>query len=201
MVSLHSTFSTHMFSSSPTPLIVSPWTREDSSRSEKYYQHTHNERDHAYQQYRCWLSGDICPGSDIEFSCVGNSESISTTRWEITPDGGGDPACIVAHNQPDEMQNCGPDRIFTSSLTGRTGLNYTSSLRAEDVPLSLNGTMVECVDGADLQTIGSTNICIVGKHDPFHCVYVDNISQICWSPLESRVIQSVELEMRRTCVY
>ena len=145
-------------------------------------------------------SGDICPGSDIEFSCVGNSESISTTHWEITPDGG-DPACVVLHNIPELMQNCGPDRIFTSSLTGRTGLNYTSSLRAEDVPLSLNGTMVECVDGADLQTIGSTNICIVGKHDPFHCVYVDNISQICWSPPCSRVIQSVELEMRRTCVY
>ena len=107
-------------------------------------------------------SGDICPGSDIEFSCVGNSLSVSTTRWEITPDGG-EPACIVAHNQPDEMLDCGPDRIFTSSLTGQTGVNYTSSLRAEDVPLSLNGTVVECVDGADLQTIGSTTICVICK--------------------------------------
>ena len=143
-------------------------------------------------------SGDICPGSDIEFSCVGNSLLTSTTRWEITPDGGGDRACTVSHNIPGETDNCGPGDIFSSSLTGQTGLNYTSSLRAEDVPLSLNWTVVECVDGADLQTIGSTTICIVGKHDPFHCVYV---SQFCWSPLESRVIQSVELEMRRTCVY
>ena len=109
-------------------------------------------------------SGDICPGSDIEFSCVGNSESISTTRWRITPDGG-DPSCVVSHNQPDEMDNCGPDRIFTSSLTGQTGVNYTSSLRAEDVPLSLNGTVVECVDGADLRTIGSTNICVICKSE------------------------------------
>ena len=107
-------------------------------------------------------SGDICPGSDIEFSCVGNSESISTTRWDITPDGG-EPACVVFHNQPEQMQRCGPDRIFTSSLTGRTGLNYTSSLRAEDVPLSLNGTIVECVDGADPQPIGSANICVICK--------------------------------------
>ena len=104
--------------------------------------------------------GDICPGSDIEFSCVGNSLSVSTTRWEITPDGG-EPACVVAHNQPDEMQNCGG--IFTSSLTGRDGLNYNSSLRAEDVPLSLNWTVVECVDGADLDTIGSANICIISR--------------------------------------
>ena len=107
-------------------------------------------------------SGDICPGSDIEFSCVGNSLSVSNTRWEITPDGG-EPACIVSHNQPDEMLRCGPGDIFTSSLTGRDGLNYTSSLRAEDVPLSLDERVVECVDGADLQTIGSYNICVIGK--------------------------------------
>ena len=109
-------------------------------------------------------SGGICPGSDIQFSCVGNSLSVSTTRWEITPDGG-ESACLVLHNQPSVMQSCGPDRIFTSSLTGRDGLSYTSSLRAEDVPLSLNGTVVECVDGADLQIIGSANICIVGKYN------------------------------------
>ena len=108
-------------------------------------------------------SGDgVCPGSDIEFTCVGNSISVSTTRWEITSDGG-EPPCFVLHNLPDEMDTCGPGEVFTSSLTGQTGLNYTSSLRAEDVPLSLNGTIVECVDGADLQIIGSANICIAGK--------------------------------------
>ena len=107
-------------------------------------------------------SGDICPGSDIEFSCVGNSLLTSTTRWEITPDGG-EPACVVLHNEPEQIQRCGPDRIFTSSLTGRDGVNYTSSLRAEDVPLSLNWTVVECVDGAALQLIGSANICVICK--------------------------------------
>ena len=63
----------------------------------------------------------------------------------------------------DGTQRCGPGMAFTSSPTGQTGLNYTSSLRAEDVPLSLNGTIVECVDGSDLQTIGSAIICIAGK--------------------------------------
>ena len=109
-------------------------------------------------------SGDICPGSDIEFSCVGNSLSVSSTRWEITPDGGGDTVCTVTHYIPDEMDSCGPGDIFTSSLTGRDGVNYTSSLRAEDVPLSLNWTVVECVDGADLETIGSANICVIGNY-------------------------------------
>ena len=116
-------------------------------------------------------SGDICPGSDIEFSCVGNSEFNSFTRWEITPGGGGDTVCIVAHNVPGEMDSCGPGDIFTSSLDVDAEVNYTSSLRAEDVPLSLNWTVVECVDGLDLQAIRSYNICIVGKHDAFHCMY------------------------------
>ena len=107
-------------------------------------------------------SGDICPGSDIEFSCVGNSLLTSSTRWRITADGG-EPSCIVLHNAPTVIQNCGPARIFRSSLDVNAEVNYTSSLRAEDVPLSLNGTVVECVDGADLDTIGSTNICIIGK--------------------------------------
>ena len=116
-------------------------------------------------------SGDICPGSDIEFSCVGNSLLNSNTGWEITPDGG-EPACIVVHNRPEQMQSCGTERIFTSSLTGQTGLNYTSSLRAEDVPLSLNWTVVECVDGADLQLIGSANICVICKsYSPCYVQY------------------------------
>ena len=68
-------------------------------------------------------------------------------------------------NIPDDMQSCGPGEVFTSFLTGQTGLNYTSSLRAEDVPLSLNGTIVECVDGVDLQIIGSATICIVGMNN------------------------------------
>ena len=116
-------------------------------------------------------SGDICPGSDIEFSCVGNSLSVSTTRWEITP-GGVRPECTVAHNIPEQMQSCGPGDIFRSSLDVDAEVNYTSSLRAEDVPLSLNGTVVECVDGADLQPIGSTNICIVGRsYSPCYVQY------------------------------
>ena len=117
-------------------------------------------------------SGDICPGSDIEFSCVGNSLSVSSTRWGITPGGGGDRVCTVAHNVPGEMDSCGPGDIFTSSLDVDAEVNYTSSLRAEDVPLTLNGTVVECVDGADTRIIGSSNICIVGKQQAFPCLYI-----------------------------
>ena len=114
-------------------------------------------------------SGDgVCPGSDIEFTCVVDTRPGSTTRWEITPDGG-EPACTVALNFPNETQRCGRERVFTSSLIGQTGLNYTSSLRAEDVSLSLDGTLVECVDGTDLQIIGSAIICIAGKGDFIVC--------------------------------
>ena len=106
----------------------------------------------------------VCPGSDIEFTCVVDARPASTTRWEITPDGG-ETACTVTLNIPNETQNCGPGGVFTSSLTGQTGDNYTSSLRTEDMSLSLNGTTVECVDGIDLQIIGSTTIYIAGKGD------------------------------------
>ena len=116
-------------------------------------------------------SGDICPGSDIEFSCVGNSELVSFTHWEITP-GGVRPECIVLHSIPEQTTSCGPEDIFTSSLDVDAEVNYTSSLRAEDVPLSLNRTVVGCRDGADTQTIGSANICIVGKS--FHTLPLDS---------------------------
>ena len=86
---------------------------------------------------------------------------VSSTTWEVTHDGE-ESACTVRHNRPDIMDTCGPGGVFTASLTGQTGLNYTSSLKAEDVPLSLNGTTVECVD-IDLQIIGSTTICVVGR--------------------------------------
>ena len=83
-------------------------------------------------------SGDICPGSDIEFSCVGNSELVSFTHWEITP-GGVRPECIVLHSIPEQTTSCGPEDIFTSSLDVDAEVNYTSSLRAEDVPLDSGG--------------------------------------------------------------
>ena len=118
-------------------------------------------------------SSDICSGSDIEFSCVGNSLSVSSTRWEITADGGGDRVCTVAHNVPGETDTCGPGGIFTSSLDVDAEVNYTSSLRAEDVPLSLNRTVVECVDGGSLQTIGSATICVISKCESFHMTHID----------------------------
>ena len=72
----------------------------------------------------------------------------------------------------DDMDSCGPGGVFKSFLTGQTGLNYTSSLRAEDVPLSVSGTITECVDGIDLQIIGSATICITGKG----YLYIGNLS-------------------------
>ena len=95
----------------------------------------------------------------------------SITRWETTADGGGDRVCTVAHNVPGETDTCGPGGIFTSSLDVDAEVNYTSSLRAEDVPLSLNGTVVECVDGADRQP--PTSVLLVSMMPPFiACTYV-----------------------------
>ena len=76
----------------------------------------------------------------------------------------------MQHSDDTITEMCRPGGVFTSSLTGRTtDLNYTSSLRAEDVSLSLSGTTVECEDGPSREVIGSTTVCIAGR------IYLDII--------------------------
>lgn len=104
----------------------------------------------------------MCPGGDIVYTCIGNSLSTSLTRWDISSNEE-TTQCYVEHNKPEIMQTCGPNDIFTSSLTGQSGPNFTSSLRADNVPLSVNGTRVECVDTLVEKMIESANICIVGQ--------------------------------------
>ena len=103
------------------------------------------------------------------YTCVVvNSDARFTTTWTLTPDGGV-PSCIVQHIQPDDMDACGPGRVFTSSLTGQSGDNtsFTSTLSVESVSESLNRTRVECLD-AGLETVGSKDICIVGESRKCH---------------------------------
>ena len=88
---------------------------------------------------------------------VGNS----FTTWRVTP-GGRDPTCRVIYNNPDDTETCGPGRVFTSSLTDQSGVNYTSTLRVESISDGLNDTKVECED-ASMMDVGVENICIVGK--------------------------------------
>ena len=110
---------------------------------------------------------DICLGDNITYTytcVVVNSVAASFTVWRLTP-GGEEPRCNVVHNDPDDTQTCGPGRVFTSSLTGQTSgdhTTFTSTLSVESISESLNGTRVECLD-ADASTVGSNDICIVGK--------------------------------------
>ena len=115
---------------------------------------------------------DICLGESITYTytcVVVNSEPRFSTTWRLTPNGGA-PSCIVQHNIPD-MLTCGPGRVFTSSLTGQSGDNtsFTSTLSVESISESLNGTIVECLD-EDTSTVGSTDICIVGKTKEMYIV-------------------------------
>ena len=102
---------------------------------------------------------DVCPGDDVVYTCRGNSLSSSIVRWDILSNEETS-HCFV---QPDAIQHCGPKDVFTPSLNWSEP-NFTSSLRAGNVPLSLNGTRLECVDPLlDSVIIESHNICIVGK--------------------------------------
>ena len=109
---------------------------------------------------------DICLGDNITYTytcVVVNSMAASFTVWRLTP-GGGVPRCNVVHNDPGAMQTCGPEGVFTSSLTGQSGDNtsFTSTLSVESISESLNRTRVEC-DDAMMNTVGSMDICIVGR--------------------------------------
>ena len=109
---------------------------------------------------------DICLGNNTTYTytcVVVNSVAVSFTSWTLTPDGGVTP-CNVIHNRPNTMQTCGRGRVFTSSLTGQSGDNtsFTSTLSVESISESLNRTRVEC-DDAMMNTVGSVDICIVGK--------------------------------------
>ena len=89
---------------------------------------------------------DICLGENITYTytcVVVNSVAVSFTTWRLTPNGG-EPPCIVPHNQLGVMQTCGPERVFTSSLTGQSGDNttFTSTLSVESISESLNRTRV-----------------------------------------------------------
>ena len=106
---------------------------------------------------------EICPGDNVTLTCVvEDSVGLGTTTWRVTPDGG-EPPCRVIHNRPNDTDTCGPGRVFTSSLTGRSGDNYISTLRVESISDGLNDIRVECEDPFGMD-VGMENICIIGKY-------------------------------------
>ena len=94
-----------------------------------------------------------------------------TTTWRVTPDGG-EPPCHVIHNRPNDTDTCGPGRVFTSSLTDRSGDNYTSILSVESISDGLNDTRVECEDALQMD-VGMENICIIGKLFSYNNTYYE----------------------------
>ena len=65
----------------------------------------------------------------------------------------------MSHDQSKTQRTCGPnDEIYSLHAGFNNGINRSRLI----VPEDFNGTIVECSD-QDLNTIGSADICIVGK--------------------------------------
>ena len=102
-------------------------------------------------------TGEICPGDDVTFTCVGGT---ATTIWVVSS-GEDTDTCLYRTSDPDNTETCGPERRFTSSQTEMSEDINNSSLSVVSITNDLNGTVVECVNGLD-DTIGSFKICIIG---------------------------------------
>ena len=107
---------------------------------------------------------EICPGGHVTFTCVVlDSGGIGTTTWRVTPNGR-EQDCVLRHSEPlaNEVSTCGPGRVFTASLTNKSGDKYTSILSVKSISDGLNGTRVECRD-AYVVDVDMENICIISK--------------------------------------
>ena len=104
-------------------------------------------------------SGGIYTGDNVTFTCALDAP---VTVWTVNP-GGGNANCNYRQSMPNVTAMCGPGGRFTSSQTDENGdTNTTSSLSVVSITNDLNGTSVTCSDG-NLNLIGSSTICIVGK--------------------------------------
>ena len=112
---------------------------------------------------------EICPGDSPVFSCTVNDPSgTAVTLWTVTVNGFEDDNCRLIHAITNEMQTCGPDDVFQSSLGVPVGNLYPSTLTVDSLSTQLNGTIVECAGPATSNVIGDTTICVVGE---YCCVY------------------------------
>ena len=107
------------------------------------------------------VPNEKCPGDvTISFTCgVTDPFGNGTTRWTVTTPDGESSVCIVSHDQSKTQRTCGPnDEIYSLHAGFNNGINRSRLI----VPEDFNGTIVECSD-QDLNTVGSADICIVGK--------------------------------------
>ena len=84
----------------------------------------------------------------MTFTC---ETSTSVFAWEVTPDGGSSTTCVALRNPPSiPNPTCGPMDEFSVSVSDDES---TSTLSAQSVDDSLNGSRIECRDGDVNQSI------------------------------------------------
>ena len=93
----------------------------------------------------------VCRGGDVTFIC--NIAQIAVT-WLVTPAVGNVSTCTVIRDTT-PTATCEPMDVFTAAVGGA----MTSILSAQSVTDVLNGTIVECLDGGDI----NEEICIIGQ--------------------------------------
>ena len=89
----------------------------------------------------------------MTFTC---DTSTGVFNWAVTPDGGSSTSCVVLREPMISITTptCGPMDEF---LVGASDDGSNSTLSAQSVDDSLNGTRIQCLDGDVNQ-----EICIIG---------------------------------------
>ncbi|XP_064397675.1 uncharacterized protein LOC135344395 isoform X2 [Halichondria panicea] len=86
----------------------------------------------------------LCPDVPLSITCSHNNTASGSTRWRITGTTTQNCNALLSHDPPDN-EACGPF-IITSTSNMDSVLSSTAELVA--VPETLDGAMVECLDGA-----------------------------------------------------
>ncbi len=103
----------------------------------------------------------LCPDVPLSITCSHNNTASGSTHWRITGTTTQNCNALLSHDPPDN-EACGPF-IITSTSNMDSVLSSTAELVA--VPETLDGAMVECLDGAGsvAESLGIITIQVVGE--------------------------------------
>ena len=96
---------------------------------------------------------NVCPGDGVTFTC---ETSTSVFNWAVTPANGSSTTCLAIREPiiSVSVPTCGPMDEFSVSVSDD---GSTSTLSAQSVDDSLNGTRIQCLDGNVDQ-----KVCVIG---------------------------------------
>ena len=101
-----------------------------------------------YQTESDFYAANLCPGDDVTFTC--STSSTLTFTWLVTDGDGARTTCTASTDGQLTVPTCGPMDIFSVNVSGD---GSTSTLSAQSVDDTVNGTRVLCGDEDANETV------------------------------------------------